>query len=153
MAIDESEAFGIETFGVSLRDNDNNSVGYFTTVSGDPYGTSAPVNTWAFSEDTKALYYKYGAGVNDWNIIFTPDMVVSVKPTYSGDDLTTLEYYDSTSQITANRVAKTDLTYTSDLLTSEVCTYYASDGTTTLKTITLTYTYNGSEQLTNIEVS
>jgi hypothetical protein len=76
----------------------------------------------------------------------------SSKPTYSGDLLTSLEFYNSLTQIDANRIAKSDFTYTNDFITSQVNTYYESDGTTVLQTETMSYTYT-NDNITDIEVT
>ena len=65
----------------------------------------------------------------------------SQKPTYSGDNISSVEIYKSSTQIDANRLAKYNLTYTNDLVTTEVISIYDADGTTILKTVTITYTY------------
>jgi len=88
--------------------------------------------------------------------VILPDSVVesvrSSKPTFTGDLLTTMEYYNSLSQITGNRIAKSDYTYTSEVLTSQVNTYYQTDGTTANSVETLTYTYSGDD-ISKVEVS
>lgn len=69
MAIDAEEAFGIEPFGLVLKDENSDTVGYFTVAVGDPTGTPAPINTWVFAQDTQVIWYKFGAGDNDWKAI------------------------------------------------------------------------------------
>ena len=66
--------------------------------------------------------------------------------------MTSVTYYSSSTQTTANRIMKTDLTYNTDLNpTTEVTKIYkTTDGTTILKTVTLTYTWT-SGVLTKIE--
>ena len=61
---------------------------------------------------------------------------------YTGDLLTAVNFYNSSSFITANRIARYDLTYTSDNLTSEVLNIYDTNGTTVLRTYTWTHTYS-----------
>ena len=65
--------------------------------------------------------------------------------TYAGDVPSYVTYYNSATFITANRIYRTDFTYTGDLLTSEVTKKYASDGTTILYTYTWTHTYSGDD--------
>jgi hypothetical protein len=65
----------------------------------------------------------------------------SQNPTYIGDNISSVEFYNSATQVVGNRIMKSDLTYTSDLVTSEAWSIYDTDGTTVLKTVTLTYTY------------
>lgn len=64
--------------------------------------------------------------------------------TYTGNNLTSLEFFNSASFITANRVARYDFTYTSNNLTTEVLRIYDTDGTTILRTYTWTHTYSGN---------
>ncbi len=61
---------------------------------------------------------------------------------YTSDTLTALNFYNSSSFITANRIARYDLTYTSNNLTSEVLSIYDTNGTTVLRTYTWTHTYS-----------
>ena len=76
----------------------------------------------------------------------------SAKVTYDGDDRPNVAtYYRSATQTTANRVAEVDVSYDSeDRPDTVACRLYKSDdGTTLLKTITLTYTYTG-DNVTNV---
>lgn len=88
--------------------------------------------------------------------VIIPDSIVtatrSSKPTFSGDLLTTMEFYNSLTQIDANRIAKSVYTYTSEQVTTQVNTYYATDGVTVHSTETITYSYTGDD-ITKIEVS
>lgn len=64
-----------------------------------------------------------------------------------------VEYFSSGTQITANRIARTDVNYTGDNVTSEVTKIYnQNDGTTVTLTQTVTYTYTNG-QVTNIVYS
>ena len=71
--------------------------------------------------------------------------VVSEKPTYSGAEISQIEYYNSHTQIDANRVAKAVFTYDGMNLTQEVITFYKTDGVTAYKTYTLNHTYSGAD--------
>lgn len=77
----------------------------------------------------------------------------SVLLTYSGNNVVTVEYFITASQITANRTAKSDFTYTSNNLTSAVTVIYQTDGTTIARTITNTYTYSGNNLQSYTEVT
>ena len=68
--------------------------------------------------------------------------VISSKPTYTGYDVTKMEYYNSHTQIDANRILKIDLTYTGINLTQEVWTFYKPGGTETYATYTLNHSYS-----------
>jgi hypothetical protein len=80
--------------------------------------------------------------------IAVTDVINNVGPryqnlTYSSGVPTVVEFHSATPFATANRVARNDLTYTGDLLTSEALKVYDTDGTTVLKTYTWTHTYSG----------
>jgi hypothetical protein len=79
----------------------------------------------------------------------TPDG--SEKYTYNINELiSTVEFYITSSQITANRKAKVDITYNvSQMPTTEVWSLYDINGTTILRTITYTFTYTG-DNITNV---
>lgn len=66
------------------------------------------------------------------------------KYTYSGNNLTVVEHFNSASQITANRIKKTDISYSGNNPTTEVTVVYDTDGTTVLRTTTWTYTFTGN---------
>jgi hypothetical protein len=66
------------------------------------------------------------------------------KYTYSGNNLTVIEQYNSVTQITANRITRTDITYFGNNPTTEVTVVYDTDGTTVLRTTTWTYTFTGN---------
>lgn len=77
----------------------------------------------------------------------------SYKVNYSGDNISSVEFYNGIVQTTVNRIAQTTLNYSNDNVTSEQCVIYDStDGTTVLKTVTSTYTYSG-DFVTNVTVS
>jgi len=63
------------------------------------------------------------------------------KVTYSSGDVSNIEFFNSASFITANRVARYDFTYTGTNLTSEVLRIYDTDGSTILRTYTWTHAY------------
>ena len=63
------------------------------------------------------------------------------KVTYSSGDVSVVEFFNNASFVTANRVARYDLTYTSGNLTSEVLRIYDTDGSTILRTYTWTHSY------------
>lgn len=80
---------------------------------------------------------------------FLPTTKSSV-PAFTGDLLTGYTYYSSDTQTEANRVGHSSITYNgSDQPTSAVYTIYKNDGTTVLRTITVSYTWSGDD-LTNI---
>ena len=69
--------------------------------------------------------------------------------TYSSGIPSNIEFFNSSSFITANRIARYNLTYTGDLLTAEVLLVYDSDGTTILKTYTWTHSYSGVDYISS----
>lgn len=76
----------------------------------------------------------------------------SVKPTYTNDDITKIECFNGFTQTTINRISSLDVSYTNDLVTSEVYKVYDTDGATVLKTATITHSYT-NEVVTNTQVS
>lgn len=71
--------------------------------------------------------------------------LTTLKYTYSGNNLTVIEYFNSATQITANRIKKTDITYSGNNPTQEVTVVYDTDGTTVLRTTTWTFTFTGND--------
>jgi len=81
------------------------------------------------------------------------DTAISYKPTFTGSLLDSGEFYDSTTQVDANRLGKIDYTYNiDDEIETETFYYYEADGVTARKTETKTYTYS-SGVLTKWEMS
>lgn len=60
-------------------------------------------------------------------------------------DVDYVEYFNSATQINANRIAKITIGYTSDDPTSETALVYDTDGVTTSRTITSTFTYTSGD--------
>jgi hypothetical protein len=70
--------------------------------------------------------------------------LVTQKPVFALDGtLTSLTYYQTENQITANRIAEVQMTYDDDLnpVTEVTQIFDLNDGTTVVKTITKTYTF------------
>lgn len=64
------------------------------------------------------------------------------------------EIFQTASQIASNRRMRVDITYTSGDPTSEVWKIYdPADGTTVLRTITLTHTWSGGDLVNTVEVT
>ena len=88
--------------------------------------------------------------------VIIPQSVVSVirssKPTFTGDLITSIEYYNSLTQINSNRILKCDFTYSGDNISTQVNTYYQSNGTTVHQVENIAYSYT-ADLITNIEVS
>lgn len=74
MAIDVDKSFEVSENGYSLRDFSGNIVGYMTFGSGDPTGSSAPSGSWYFRTDNLTIWYKFGAGNNEWRQIRAEDI-------------------------------------------------------------------------------
>lgn len=77
----------------------------------------------------------------------------SQKITYSGNDITAVEFFTTASQITANRIARVDMTYSGVNPATEAWKFYDTDGTTTLRTVTLTYTFSGIDLINYVEAT
>lgn len=73
---------------------------------------------------------------------FQPDGSVAVAYT-AGGDVSSVEIFNSATQIVANRIARVDLSYSGVDPTSETWVIYDSNGTTVLRTIAISYTYTG----------
>ncbi len=120
-------------------------------VGETPNGNDAPVGSIAI--DSRGFrWFKKDAGASGWVLAENIRPIYSSKPTYSSGQITAIEYFNSTTQVTANRVARVDLTYTGDNLTGEEIKVYQSDGTTVERIFTNTYTYT-SDDLTNAETA
>lgn len=63
---------------------------------------------------------------------------------YTGAQPTSLEFFNNSSFVNANRIARYDFTYTGPLLTTEVLVIYDTNGTTVLRTYTWTHTYSSN---------
>lgn len=75
----------------------------------------------------------------------------SEKPTYNADGtINYVEFFSSSTQTTANRTFRIDMTYNAsqEPLTETLSIYSLTDGTTVLKTVTTTYNWS-SNVLTN----
>lgn len=64
---------------------------------------------------------------------------------YTSNVPSSVSFYNSSSFITANRIARYDFTFTGVLLTTEDLKIYDTDGSTILKTYTWTHAYSGSD--------
>lgn len=98
--------------------------------------------------------YEVENGIKSGGVILPDsivDLVRSSKPIYTGDLLTTLEFYNALTQVNADRILKCDFTYTGDNITGQVNTYYEIDGVTVHHVETLTYVYSG-DTIIRIEV-
>lgn len=118
-----------------------------------PYSKEAIPNAEDVAVVTTSANTLVGADLQDiLNKLNRPS--VSQKPTYLGNgDLDYITFYKNSTQTTENRIAAVLLTYTSGLPTSETWTLYSdTDGTTVLKTITLTNTFTSGD-LTNTTMS
>ena len=84
----------------------------------------------------------------------TPD--ASLKPVFLGNgELDYVEVYEGATQVTANRRVRIDMTYDGSLNpTVEAWKFYSpSDGTTVLRTITVTHTWSGFDLTKSTEVT
>lgn len=73
-----------------------------------------------------------------------PDSSVAVTYLVNGE-IDYVEYFNSPTQIQANRIARTEFAYSGVDPQTEIWKLYDSDGSTILRTITVTYTYSGSD--------
>ena len=88
--------------------------------------------------------------------IVLPDSIFtkirSAKHNFTGDLVSSVEFFNSLTQTTPNRIARIDLTYANDFVTSQTTTIYESDGVTVFQTDSISYNYNGDD-IDNIEVT
>jgi hypothetical protein len=79
----------------------------------------------------------------------------SEKPTFlANGELDFVEFFSSTSQVTANRIAKIRFLYDDDLNpTGEITELYAPNGITVLKTVTVTHTFSGADYTGSTQVT
>ena len=69
-------------------------------------------------------------------------------------ELNFAEVFEGATQTTPNRRARVDITYTTGDPTSEVWEIYdPADGTTVLRTITLTHTWSGGDLVSTVEAT
>lgn len=117
------DAFETENKGFVITDPSTGSrLFYFTTFDGNPTGQSAPVNTWVFSRTTQLIYYKFGAGNNDWRQIRAQDIAFDV------------------SSLTANSQDLVGLTQTFQVISALANRHFGKHFQTTISTGTFTTT-------------
>lgn len=104
MAFNFDKAFEVDEDGYSITDNDGNVLAYLCAGSGDPSGSSAPINTWYFRTDNNLQYYKFGAGDNDWRQLRANDIAFDVSSlTADSPDLSGLIQLQQVVSALANR--------------------------------------------------
>ena len=88
--------------------------------------------------------------------VIIPQSVLSTirssKPTFTADLITSIEYFNSLTQINANRILKCDFTYSGDDIATQTNTYYQSNGVSVHQVENIAYTYTG-DSITKIEVT
>lgn len=78
-----------------------------------------------------------------------PDVEATTISYLGNGNVEYIEYFDSLTKITANRIARTDFTFNGDLtVATEELKIYADNGTTITKTYLWTYEYT-DENLTS----
>ncbi len=78
----------------------------------------------------------------------------SQKVTYSGVNVSNIEMFEGATQTTPNRRVRMDATYSGNDLSTEAWKIYdPADGTTVLRTITLTHTYSSGNYESTSEVT
>lgn len=90
-------------------------------------------------EDLNFLVERIGRSVG----FISPDSTTKVDYLANGD-INFIEWFNSSSQVVANRTARVDMTYDGNLNpTMEALKIYGNNGSTILKTFTWTYTFSG----------
>lgn len=114
-------------------------------------GAPAPVGSIAQVDLTKSWWLKTGVSDTAWELQFDPNQNNSQKVVYNVDGTPNyIEFFNSLTQITANRIARYDFVYNivGDLA-SDSLKLYLQNGTSVVITLTSTYTYTGID-LTSI---
>lgn len=76
------------------------------------------------------------------------------KPTYLGNgEIDFIEFFNSATQTTANRFAKVTLAYSGDDPISETWVIYDTNGTTVLRTLTITHTWSAGNLTNSAQVT
>lgn len=87
-------------------------------------------------------------------------VITEIMPTYTevvtylaNGDVNYIEFFNGTTQTTINRIARVDITYSGNNPTQENWRIYAtSDGTTVLKTFTVTNSFSGNDLTSSQQV-
>ena len=133
---------------LKIEDTTDGSQLNFTPTETNPNEDYIATKGIAFENTDNYIAEKIG-GILGFTI---PDM--SQKINYSGFDITSVEFYNGPTQTTINRIGKVDITYTGINPTQEELKVYdPSDGTTILRTITLTHTFSGIDITSTNEVT
>lgn len=71
-------------------------------------------------------------------------------PTYSGDLISYVEFFDDVAAATINRRLRIDYTYVDDSVTEISQTHYKKDGTTVLQNKIITVNYDGNDNVSAV---
>lgn len=99
--------------------------------------------------------YETENGIKNEGVIIPHSVMSAIrsnKPTFTGDLLTSIEYFNSLTQTNANRILKCDFTYSGDEIATQTNTYYQSNGTSVHQVENIAYSYTG-DTITKIEVT
>jgi hypothetical protein len=87
---------------------------------------------------------------------YTPVIGVGVEsqvPTYlPNSDVNYIEFFNSATQVVANRVARVDITYSGDDPTVETWKFYDQDGTSIVRTVVITHTFVANDLTNSVQV-
>lgn len=124
------------------------SVDQSEMVEIDPNNVYLAAKGISFEASNSFLHHKLGRVILETY----PDIYQSIN--YNANKtLNYIEYYNSASFITANRLARTDMTYTAALYPStEITRIYDTDGSTILKTHTISYTFSSGDMTQSSEL-
>lgn len=113
----------------------------YLPTEANPLQDYAALKGIAFNDDINFVLGHVGRTIS----LKEPYTTITITYLASGEvDYT--EYFNSDTQITANRIYRTDLTYNLSLdPTQSVTSIYDVDGTTVLQTITFTYAYTSGD--------
>lgn len=133
MAIDKVKPLKIENPATGGVQTD-----YYPTEL-NPAEDYASMKGICFADDSNFYTDKIGRAIAE----FYPQTWQNV--TYSGGIITAVEYFNNASFISANRIARHELSYTSYNLTGEILYIYDTNGTSVLRTYTWIHVYSNND--------
>ena len=132
--VDKIKPLKLESSSTGGTEND------WGPTEADPLEDYAGIKGIAFENDDNFRIEKFK------RVILESFPLTTQKITYlANGDVNFVEYFNSATQINANRIAKITIGYTSEDPTSETALVYDTDGVTTSRTITSTFTYTSGD--------
>lgn len=112
-------------------------------------GTVASIGDLAIVSGLAGFFQKTASADIAWTEVSDIEIfntITSAVTYLANGNIDFIEWFNSATQITANRIRRTDFTYNADLTpATEILKEYIAGGTTIRKTITYTYTYTNGD--------